>query len=436
MLSTIPSDLQQALRHAIATGHSELIDAFGKTLHKALEESRFADPLSLLYEKSAAPLFPTQLSGGPLDMTSWLIKAKEWVATYQEPGEKPPHNHVLYVIWSAFYDALRQQLQKSKEAGIAPSEGGVLAFAAGTSICVVFEYEFQGSIAELNPVAVIPDPRSLFDFWGTIDKLATPESQNALKKILSTGHKLVFHQGTLVHVDKRHEGKVFGPTIDTVILSEMLVQKVLHKRPNEIRTALEVGSGNGLLSAVLIKNNTALRELFAFDLDFSSVACTHKNCQLAKSTSRSQVTSWFINGPFHSAILQARVDLCICNPPYIPVPAREAILDRFSDNRRATGGTDLMELLVSSVDSMLSPTGALLLITSNLSLDRVKKQIPHNYTCEELLTGGLKVIFDVDAVVTDSEWLEFLIKEHGLISENGTYFHTLHPLIITRSHLK
>ncbi|MDE2102170.1 MAG: methyltransferase [Patescibacteria group bacterium] len=434
MKTDIPTPLVEAFVLAVKSTNPSNITAF----QRELENNLFSDPLQLLFQPAAKTLFPTRLNRKKLNFEQWIESIRDWLDHYQEPGNKPYTENILYAIWMCFARKLKRELEQSRHFGTIPSEGGVLAFVAGTKRCIVIEYVFQEAIAELHPIAVIVEPRSLFDFWGTIDRIQTAAAQNALKKIQSSGHKLVYHRGTLVHVDRRCEPRVFGPTIDTVLLAEALMQHLLINRAEQIQTAVEIGSGNGLLSAELIKNNPHLKSLVAIDSDFSSVACTNKNCSLALNTSNSKANICLVNGKFAPDLLTQKFDLCICNPPYLPLPANniQASLDRFSDNRRATGGTELMEQLVKQVDRILAPAGCLLLITSSLSLDKVINNIPNDFGCNHLFgENGVRVIFDVDSVVTDAKWLQHLIKECGLKRNAKGYTHNLHPLIIRRSRL-
>src|SRR5690606_3484175 len=115
-----------------------------------------------------------------------------------------------------------------------------------------------------------------------------------------------------------------------------------------------------------------------------------------------------------AAFLRPRFDLCVCNPPYIPLPPQGTLPvdDAFHHNRRATGGVELLRQLLQGAQSILEDTGTLALITSNLALPDVQASLPPGFSVAQPFgEDGIRVIFDVDSVVTDAEWLEYLVQQ-------------------------
>jgi methylase of polypeptide subunit release factors len=366
----------------------------------------------------------------------WLTQVSGCKPGYFAPARIPTRmQSVLCLMWQHFEQALRKQLRFGRQLGIIPESGGVFAFAAGTCCCIVIDYTFNGTVPEMQPIAVMENPKSLFDLRDGIAQIKSASSQNALKRILTSGHKLVYHRGVLVHVDRRHECGVFGPTIDTVLLAEILVQYLLEVRPEDFRSCLEVGSGSGLLCATLLENNPVLKELLAIDSDFTSIACTEKNCRLALAARVKVPAVRYLAGAYQPNLFRRRFDLCISNPPYVPCPTTSRATDRsrFGHNRRATAGTDLLQELLRNVDHILNPEGAMLLITSSLSRQSVEGSLDSRYSFDlPLGPNGFEAVFDVDSVVADEEWLNFLTEDRGLIERDGSYYHTLVPMIITK----
>jgi methylase of polypeptide subunit release factors len=400
-----------------------------RTLLKTfLRDNHYSDPL-LLATSSSVGLWHTSDSR-PSDFEEWVMTINLWKDRFFEPGDKHPADAALHILWESFENSLHDKLREGIKKGI-PRRGGILAFVAGVSKCIVMDYEFDDNTPQIKPIATIDSPKSLFDFWATIDTVTKPAAQNALKDILVSGHKIVYQRGALVHVDRRRDLGVFGPTIDTVLLAEALVQYVLESNTIVIRNAVEVGSGNGLVSAVLLENSKSINNYVALDVDFTSVSCTARNCSY---NGFPQNHIHYINGLFDPQLFGRKFDLCICNPPYIPLPPTSYTQDaRFDDNRRATGGTELLETLIKSIPMLLTSTGAILLITSHLALSVIHDLMPKGYNAVNLLGGqGWRVGFDVDAVVTDRVWLDYLIQSCGLISEEGSFYHTLHPLLISK----
>ena len=412
---------------AINYPHANTLNA----LKKFLNEVHYTDPLFLAIASTVSPWGSND--SRPADFDQWVMAISSWKDRFYEPGDKHPADAALHVLWENFENTLRDKLCDGAKRGL-PRQGGLLAFVAGASKCIIIDYEFDDNIPVLKPVATIDSPKSLFDFWATIDRVKKPATQNFLKEILASGHKIVYQRGTLVHVDRRLDLGVFGPTIDTVLLAEALVQYVIEFNAVTVRTGIEVGSGNGLLSAVLIEHARLIDTYIALDVNFESVACTARNCNHSELSPNH---FHFFKGAFNPEFFGKKFDLCICNPPYIPLPPEcFSQDDRFDANRRATGGTELLENLIKGIPSLLTSTGALLLITSHLSLALITKLMPKGYNALNLLgEHGMRVIFDVDSVVTDRIWLEYLIQSCGLIQEEGTFYHTLHPLLIRKERI-
>ena len=45
---------------------------------------------------------------------------------------------------------------------------------------------------------------------------------------------------------------------------------------------------------------------------------------------------------------------------------------------------------------------------------------------------GFEVFFDVEAVLNNSKWLNFLIDSGGVVQKEGTYFHKLYPIWVQK----
>ena len=410
-----------------------------RDLRDFLNESSLSDPLAILVDKETRQrAFPARFESRQLDLDDWLRNINSWLYDYLAPRTKPQRENVLYTIWRHFQTTLAERLQQARRSSCIPPEGGLTAFVAGLTRCIVMDYSFHGALVQVEPVAVIKEPKSIFDIWTQVEQVADPSAKNALKRILSSGHKIVFHRGALVHVDRRHESSVFGPTIDTVLLAEVLVRTVADTAAGgRIERALEVGSGSGLITAVLLRNIPQLREHVAVDLDFSSVACTQKNCELLRPDFELPSMT-YMGCRFTPDLLRRPFDLCLCNPPYVPTPPATAGSEaRFLDNRRAAGGTELLVEVARKINEILSTDGRLVLVTSSLSLPLFRRALPPGFSIHfPLGKDGFRVPFDVDSVVTDTDWISYLTSKCGLESEGASFHHRLHPVVVARKREK
>lgn len=420
----------------------------GESLRQIREYlKRDSDPLryAKVIWRFGAPICRLNGTDRYQNFNDWVADFSAWkdqftIPTHQVTPNRP--HQVLYELWSVFEQQVRRSVsEENRNSKMLPQEGGVLAFVDSASKCLICSYRIaHGGIAKVTPVAVVDGPQSLFDIWSTIDTVSSPSTQNFLKSILTSGHKIVFHRGSLVHVDRRHDTGVFGPTIDTVVAAEAIAELVSTDWGERVRTTLEVGCGNGLISSVLLQNANHITHHIALDIDLASIICTDRNLQTTRRnfparTGNSPPLISLVVSPFEQMPFATKVDLCVCNPPYIPelVGTVDRDTDQVTrDNRRATGGTDLMVELIRSAPTLLTETGKLVIVTTHMSIAELKAAVPSGYTSREL-GPTREVNFDVEADVSDPQWLNYLTTERALISRKSHFYHRLHVVEISRS---
>ncbi|MEX0813178.1 MAG: methyltransferase [Chitinophagales bacterium] len=247
---------------------------------------------------------------------------------------------VLYYAWEALSKNITHHISNSRNIMNIPASGGLLIYVAGMHFCIISR--FHRYKTGLEVIDAIDEPQSVFDFWGSINQ-AGMSSRNMLKEILSTGHKLIYHRGILIHVDKRKDVQVFGPSIDTILMNEVLCQYYFEEEKTNSK-ATEIGCGNGLLSISTVKNQNGLDQLDIVDVNFNAIYCTHKN--LYSNLTKHQIdnkTISFICGKFSTQVLKCKYDLAICNPPYIPLPKSNRKTDVSQDYYTAVGGLEVID---------------------------------------------------------------------------------------------
>ena len=378
------------------------------------------------------------------NLADWVADFDEWQrADTPRQYDKPNFpSQLLRELWNAFSKRIEGALiTHTRIARIFPTEGGILAFVERTRLCLICAFQISsGRAAKITPIELITGPQSLFDIWSDIDTLPKPSSQNFVKRMIASGHKIVFHRGILVHVDRRIDEGVFGPTIDTILAAEQVATLLSTDWANSVKTSMEVGCGNGLISAVLMYHASSLEHHIALDVDTASIVCTQRNisCEQADGAyahaSTPQVS--LLVSRFGTLSFSNPIDLCVCNPPYIPLPpgngGREA--DKVTrDNRRATGGTELMIELLKAAPQMLSKSGKLIVVTTHMAMAELEAAVPAGFSIRQMLPTPREVIFDVEAVVNDPQWLSYLIDHRELGQKRNHYFHKLHVVEISRS---
>lgn len=372
----------------------------------------------------------------------WILNIRSWRDRVQSPRAAPPvESALLHDAWEEFAARLEGNLRRARIQTGVPQSGGVLVFLGGLVKCVVVQYHFVGTVAKLTPIAVIEEPKSAFDVWAAIDQADAP-ARNVLKAMLASGHKIVVHRDVLGHVDRRAEQNVFGPSIDTLVMAEILAEEIFEGAAIgagdvPVTAALEVGTGSGFLAAGLIRHLPALREVFCSDVDFGAVACTEKNIRIAQGAPgagrRTDVR--LFTGPFDSRLLNRRFDLVVCNPPYIPeLPGARHGGAGGGDYLRAVGGLDLLTYVIQETPNILTPRGRALIMTSSVALAATLQAIPERCrVARPLGEGGYEVLFDVEAVLNRPDWLAYLRGGGGLVKRGDAYFHTLHPIWLSLS---
>jgi release factor glutamine methyltransferase len=369
----------------------------------------------------------------PVSFETWIVGLKDWVQELWDPRKTPTRSAViLSILWDSFAMKLSSGLRIAKVTAGIPSSGGVLAFVAGIQKCLVIRYSFAGLTPKLQVVAAIEQPRSAFDVWRAVDE-ASENARNELKSILASGHKIIYHRGVLVHVDRRHDIGVFGPSIDTLLMAEILSRDLLEQgHDSEVANVLEIGTGSGLLSCTVAQNVKSIGTLFCIDTDSRAVSCTEKNIRTAVTrpgVSRHRVH--YLVAPFEPDMLRTKFDLVICNPPYIPLPADTSYLEKKrSEYIAAVGGTELLFLLIKSLPKILSEDGSALVMLSSVCRSQVIEQLPDDIRADfPLGKEGFEASFDVEAVLDDAKWKNFLLSNQGISPvEGGGYVHRLHPV--------
>lgn len=406
-------------------------------LEKKLRENPVADPFIAVLDGEIEPsLF--SLDQGQ-DFNTWVEDVHTWLSDVQDPrNNPPPKDCILYIFWDRFSTDLADSLRAGRIVAAIPKEGYVLAFVGALQKCIVIHYRFFGFIPKLQPKVVIDKPQSVFDIWHTIES-ANQKSRNYLKNVLTSGHKLIYHRGILTHVDRRNEQKVFGPSIDTLVMAEELARSVYEPKEKVKRNdvVLEIGTGSGFLAASLVKNVSSIKKLICVDIESTAIACTQKNIEISSfAPGANKPDDSYIIGEFDSTRFNQKADLVVCNPPYIPKNLEKIKKVSTAPYLEAVGGLELIENVLMNLKEFLAEDGKLLLIVSHLSVKETEKLIEkYEYELQKPFgQSSYEVFFDVEAVLEDDEWIDFLIKrENKLIERSGKYFHRLHPLWVSFS---
>jgi release factor glutamine methyltransferase len=371
---------------------------------------------------------------GDSDTTKWITRPLAWDATLYDPRVTlSTADNLIHLLWQDLSQRLARKLDAVARRTSLAARGAVLCFFARAQFSIIVEYTRSGGGAvSLRPLAALPEPNGVLELTNIFDGV-TAQTRNAIKNAALSVDKLVYQRGCIIHVDRQRED-VFGPTIDTIILGELLAEWLDSLKADRKISALEVGPGSGLLSAIL-SSSDHVAELTAVDLNGAAVTCTLKNLHIngAALDAKHQLVRVRAER-FQTEQFTESFDIIVCNPPYIPCEPSSTGLS-MKEYGRAVGGLDLCKQILRSLPTLLSQGGVLLLMASSLSEDEVHAEIPRGFSAETALSNdGRRVPLDVDVVWQNAEWRKQLMSD-GRIEEdaNGVLWHRLRPLWIRRT---
>lgn len=353
---------------------------------------------------------------------STLTQTPDWLLqpTELRLRHSPPHEQVLFETRFAIEDRLVRQLQ-ARESDI-PDSGFVLFLTEYLHRCLVLGYTISDGAASIKTLHALDEPEAIYDLFPLLPQL-TGSKWSTIKRVIRSTTKLIAHRGVLCHVDRHSEPEVFGPSIDTVYLHEVLCLLLYEivdssSAPAPVTRALDVGCGNGLLTSALLTHMPTLSHLVAFDIESDAIRCTSRNLKTVRHMAP-DARVHLIQGAFDSSLLVEKYDLIISNPPYLPVSPRNAV-GRF--HAGAITGTSLIRQLLKSARDILAPHGALLLVFSDVALeefDHAQGALDGIEAHDLSALRGLRVSLDLDALHDDASWRDDIRKRRGVESSDS-----------------
>ena len=427
LASEEPAELAKELSEALAGDPAPW--------RNALQRRPWADPIRAL---RAAPDLERELAAaaGSVDLGAWLKIAEEWVRELYVPGHKEtPAEAVLRLTWEFLKRRLTQSIARAREPARLPRTGVVLAFVDALGLCLVVDYRFVEQVPSLRVVEAIGSPRSVFD---VVDALIERphETRTELRRMLQSSHRLVWHRDVLVHVDRREEPNVFGPSIDTLHLAELIAEKIatlpIDEQPKRV---LELGTGSGFLTAAFLRNVAGTERVTGVELDSASAFCTDRNWRINTSDLPEvrDRKGALVVGPYRSDLLAGCFDFVVCNPPYIPEYPASVAAEREEGRRGAVAGLELLDHLLAESGSLVCPGGQMLVLVSSVT-PRDYVAPPDGFEADWLWgEAGIPVLFEVEEVFAQPAWLDRLRRAGGLDVSGPYYEHRLHAVAMTRT---
>jgi len=336
-----------------------------------------------------------------------------------------------------------------------PSTGVLQYFSDGLRVCILVGYRRSGSTVVLEDVLAFPKPEAFFDPLFALAWAHTDQELELLRRALFSRHKVVIHRNVLTHIDREHEDQVFGPSIDTLVLNEWLfenrycdqrsVQNIRYfeevippdladETANSGTRFLEIGCGNGLLTATFARNEARIRQICAIDVSMPSIVATFRNSWKQRRLPRGGMVgdrARYITGRYAADAVPISNDLVICNPPYVPRPAESDFAKSLHPLTRATVGTDLLESVARDAKSLLATKGQLVMIISEMATPELLAAVPDGFVAKKIQSRG--VPFNVGAVRGETALLSWLVAERGLERSGNGYRHNVCIFLLERT---
>jgi methylase of polypeptide subunit release factors len=336
-----------------------------------------------------------------------------------------------------------------------PNEGVIQYFSDGLKLCIIVGYRRLGSTVVLEELLAVPEPEALFDPVQALSWARSDQELDLLRRALSSRHKVVIQRNVLTHIDREFESKVFGPSIDTLIINEWLFEhRYIPQRslgniryfeeimPSDLASEtltngtrfLEIGSGNGLLTATFARNEAKIARICALDVLMPAVFATHRNSWNQRHLPRGGAIgdrARYITAQYSKDAVPLNNDLVVCNPPYIPFPPQSSGEKNLHPLRWATMGTELLESVLADVETLLAEKGQLVIVASDLAAFELANAVPKGFSAKRV--KSVNVPFNVGPARREAGLLDWLSETRGLVKENNGYRHNVTVSIIERN---
>jgi predicted RNA methylase len=137
----------------------------------------------------------------------------------------------------------------------------------------------------------------------------------------------------------------------------------------------DIGTGTGVLSFLLLQHGAAAA--VATDIDERAVACAQANAEKLKLAARFSVSK-------RDGFPEGQADIIICNPPWVPEPAKNRVDRAVFDEDSA-----FLRSFLSGLKAHLKPGGYGLLLLSDLAVLLGLREA--SWLDEQVAAAGLKV---------------------------------------------
>jgi len=167
-------------------------------------------------------------------------------------------------------------------------------------------------------------------------------------------------------LQKESRNNYYNPAEDSIFFADYLKNK-------KGRSALDIGTGSGILANVLSKNFSLV---VATDVNISALVKAHEtldNCICCNAADA----------------LHARFDLVVCNLPYLP---SDELLDPAVDGLH--DGTVIPSMIIKSANSRIEKNGKMVFLTSSLAKYETLVQLAESLGFHVTIVAKKKLFYE------------------------------------------
>lgn len=286
-------------------------------------------------------------------------------------------------------------------------------------------------LATVSPVllATIPDPNLIFSYRKLHEHAPVETGENAVQ-LFSYGKRITRYMGVSVTWDQGVDKRVWTTNIDTVHFLKNIRTAGVFSDPG-LESLLEIGIGGGGITKTLCMRAPSVKNMYATDISASALLCARRNIDPVLKPDQT-LTCYLGKGIKE---IEVSVDALFVNPPY--VPAEEPFTE--ADPYRGTG---LIREIIATGANFLNkakPSAAVYMQLSSLA-DKDFDSYLQQFGGWKVETVGdpLFVPLKILKISENQKWLDFLVREHGLVDSSDLlretgfqYWHTIRTLKLT-----
>lgn len=269
----------------------------------------------------------------------------------------------------------------------------------------------------LKLLAAIPNPVLMFSFRN-LQQNASPGEAEMAAQLFMSGRRITDYGGVLVTWDQSVDQNVWTTNIDTVNFIHALSRDGFFER-GDIRSLMEIGTGGGHITKTAVARFPRAEEFIATDISPYALMCAKRNIRPALR--EGQKLHLYLGKGIKT--INAAVDALLVNPPYLPT----LLPPDMEDPYRGTGLIkEIVELGLQRLNPR-NPRACIYLGMSSLAERDLKLFLRASPALKAVQIGERRQVpLKILKVNENAGWMDFLVREHGLLASTQRLEQTGH----------